>query len=335
MNNKGGCGKTTTSIALGMYLVRKGYNVLFWDNDPQSNLTQRLGLPDDKYRDKRIGLLFKYADVKNSEKEKRRLSYIIEYPYLMRLKGGTSKAGKVGLMAGDHNSEIDANSAQRKLMKDTFSDLEYRDIFAFFRNSVKFYCSYFDYIIIDTAPALEGNILNIMSVRTADEIICPIDGIEAAFGVRYLLTWMNSETRPEYSGLNKQPNVLFAMVKYQADTKNIATAGSRLRNVVFRAMKESFGDFVCDKGVTEQRKLRSVVAGFGRKTDYTELSMEIINKISQPRENIFSYANADIFKEFASKLAKVEVKILPNRPEFKVPYYATDHQSELDNDVSD
>ncbi|VVB90197.1 AAA domain protein [uncultured archaeon] len=46
MNNKGGVGKTSLSIAFGLTMARKNKNVLFWDNDGQSNLTQRLGVTD-------------------------------------------------------------------------------------------------------------------------------------------------------------------------------------------------------------------------------------------------------------------------------------------------
>jgi chromosome partitioning protein len=42
-NEKGGVGKTTTSLAIGTILAQKGYKVLFLDLDPQGNLTLSLG----------------------------------------------------------------------------------------------------------------------------------------------------------------------------------------------------------------------------------------------------------------------------------------------------
>jgi cellulose biosynthesis protein BcsQ len=215
MNNKGGCGKTSTSIALGMYLIRTGHNVLFWDNDPQSNLTQRLGLPDDKCEDKRINALFRSADMKGFEKDQRNLASIVEYPYIYKIKGTIANPGKVGLMAGDHNAEIEANAATQKLKNTGFSRTGPKDIFSFFDSSIRFYSSYFDYIIVDTAPAIEGNILNRLAARVADEIICPVDGIEAALGMRNFLGWLSGENNIPN---NVYPNVTLAMVKYQADT---------------------------------------------------------------------------------------------------------------------
>ena len=42
-NEKGGVGKTTTTLAIGTILAQRGYKILFIDLDPQGNLTLALG----------------------------------------------------------------------------------------------------------------------------------------------------------------------------------------------------------------------------------------------------------------------------------------------------
>ncbi len=46
---------------------------------------------------------------------------------------------------------------------------------------------------MDTAPVMEGNIFCQLVAPTANEIVCPVDGLEAATGIKQLLAWMQSE----------------------------------------------------------------------------------------------------------------------------------------------
>lgn len=323
MNNKGGCGKTTTAISLGLHLARAGNNVLFWDNDPQSNLTQRLGLPDGMYRDQRLNYFFRTADIDDFEKQQQKFSIIVRYPYLYRLQGSPTPPGFIGIMAGSHVAEIEAKGAADRLKINTYLDPEQRNIFRFFRKGVKFYSDYFDYIVMDTAPAMEGNILCQLASRTADEIVSPVDGLEAATGLKGLINWVYSETSPD-NNVVKRPNMLMAMVKYQEDTKNISEINPsfKLRNAVYRALKDSLGDYVCDNGIKELSTLRNkVYGGFGKKTDYDDLCNEIMFKMSTPRDNIFMHWNSTVSSRLEKSLANIEMKTLEKRPVFKTPRY--------------
>ena len=321
MNNKGGCGKTTTAMALGMYLVRTGHNVLFWDGDPQSNLTQRLGI-EDYVKIDRMDSLFRSPELNKD------ISVIMRYKSLQRIPGLKKdiSVGHVGIIPGGHMSESEADFLEQRFER---FGRAYREQIGFqssthyVQSVLNNYFRYYDYVIMDTAPALEGNKLNTISVRTADEIIYPIDGIEAALGLRYVLNWMDTQTKTR----EPRPNGLFSMVKYQVDTKNVNFAtDSKSRNTVFRIMKDIYGDFVCDHGVKELRSLRHSskgIPGFGGKTEYTDLCKEIFETIlDQHRENIFDFTNRNgTIPKLEQALSIIAKSVQKRKPTMKSPQY--------------
>ena len=60
-NQKGGCGKTTSSIAIAAAFNQMGYSVAIVDIDPQCNATESFGIsPTDLYRQGRLSILDGY-----------------------------------------------------------------------------------------------------------------------------------------------------------------------------------------------------------------------------------------------------------------------------------
>ncbi|NJD76957.1 MAG: hypothetical protein FIB08_07670 [Candidatus Methanoperedens sp.] len=324
MNNKGGVGKTSLSLAFGLTMARKGKNVLFWDNDGQSNLTQRLGLTDSTLRDRRINVAFALAPIAGTMETIRQIPFVLDYPYFSKYRGTTGKAGTIALMAGSHDVEIDAKATSEKINKD---QMEYKNVYDFTLQLISFYRNYYDYIIIDTAPALEGNILNQISARVADTIIVPVDALEAALGVEQLLQWIVGETSPERSGRPIPPNVLFAMVKFiiptagKKEVTETIDTNIRYRNEIYRTMKDVFGDYVCEKGVQSSTKKVQSKLVF-KKTDYDATVNELQEKIENKHiPNIFTIWDREKREELRNKLDIIAKKNLFKVAEIKQPKY--------------
>jgi cellulose biosynthesis protein BcsQ len=322
MNNKGGVGKTSLSLAFGLTMARKNKNVLFWDNE-QSNLTQRLGVTDNMLLERRVNVAFTLAPIGGSKENIRNLPFILHYPWFMRYRGTTGKAGHIALMAGSHDAETDANATFDKLNR---NPRDYKNIFDFFKQTVDFYRNYFDYIIIDTAPALEGNILNQMSVRTADKVIVPIDALEAALGIEQLVKWIAGEASHAITGRIMPPDLLFAIIKYTKDTgnkkeiKNTVDVDDRLRNDIYCTMMRIFGEYVCQEGVKAKSSLKSKV--IFRKTDYDAVVNELEQKLeNKARPNFYTTWNIEKADELRNSLEAIAEKNIARKPVFKNPKY--------------
>lgn len=322
MNNKGGCGKTSTAIALGMYLARTGNNVLFWDGDPQCNLTQRLGIPDGTTKET-INILFRKPE------DGIEITQMIKYPYLQRIPGSKEPMGNIGVMPGDHLSERAAFQLEDRFAdysRQTEREVGYSSTQNYLQSLFDEKRKYFDYIVMDTAPALQGNTLNVLALKTANEIIYPVDSLEAMTGLDQILDWMRQQTMHRES----KPNGLFAMVKYQTDTidmKGYNSSDSIIQNAVFRSMKKVFKGFVCDLGVKELKALRlghKSIPGFGGMTEYTKLSAEIMDKIKNPnRKNLFEFIDENgAIKALTDEICELSKMTVKNKPQCREPQFS-------------
>jgi len=336
MNGKGGCGKTSTCLAEGMHLARMGYSILFIDADPQRNLSQRLGIRDDQFKHRSIDNLFSAIDHLHYEDALNELPIIIQYRYNYRTTDSDRKVGRIAIIPGSGIAEIEA--AATKAKRDKKADEP--DIYEMFNGALDYYAKYFDYILIDTAPNLENNIIADLVVKATDDIICPIDGVEAARGVRNLISYSKSMT----SRQETKPNVYFVMIKYQKDLKSQVGSFDKEENVpnaVYRVMKETLGTYMCDEGIPELASLKNrVYGGFGRKTPYDALCVEIKDKIDNDTGSIYDYWNYDIAAILDASLTKIEDLALGDRkPNFKFPYFSektvqtTFEQDEDDEDA--
>ena len=140
-NQKGGVGKTTTSINLSACLAEKGKKVLIIDTDPQGNATSGFGIDKNNVENTIYELILGECSIRDC---------IIQ-----------GAAGNVSVIATNVNlaaAEIELIGVEKK---------EY-----ILKNEVDYVRDEYDFIIIDCPPSL--NMLTINAMTTADSVLVPI-----------------------------------------------------------------------------------------------------------------------------------------------------------------
>lgn len=140
-NQKGGVGKTTTTINLSACLSESGQKVLTIDLDPQGNTTSGIGLEKSELKDTVYELLLDECTIKSCI-------------YKTQIDGLDIIPANVNL-----------SGAEIELLG--INDREY-----LLKNAIDYIRDDYDFIIIDCPPAL--NMLTLNAMTTANSILVPI-----------------------------------------------------------------------------------------------------------------------------------------------------------------
>lgn len=158
-NQKGGVGKTTTSINLSASLASKGKKVLVIDADPQGNTTSGFGVDKNNLENTIYELILGECSIRDCI-----ISNVIENVSIV--------ASNVNLAA----AEIELIGVDKKEF--------------ILKNEVDYIKDDFDFIIIDCPPSL--NMLTINAMTTANSVLVPIQcEYYALEGLSQLIHTMN------------------------------------------------------------------------------------------------------------------------------------------------
>ncbi|MCB2299562.1 ParA family protein [Clostridium tagluense] len=237
-NQKGGVGKTTSTLNLGVALTELGMKVLMIDLDPQASLTISIGLEPENLEKTIYNALIDDVDI-------RKLILFNELLYFVP-------------------STIDLSAAEMELVSEVGREFKLRDAL----DPVK---ADFDYILIDCPPSL--GLLTINALAACDAVIVPMSPEYLALRGFNLL----EKTMAKVKRLNKKLTLMGILITlYDNRTTHHKDVVAELRNSypVFNSMIKKSIKF--PDAVLAGQPIMTFDRKFEGSISYQELAKEVI-----------------------------------------------------------
>lgn len=258
VNQKGGVGKTTSSVNIGAALAAKGHKVLGVDIDPQANLSTHLGVgagedPNNPEQDSGPEITI-YDVLKGSAEPKDAI--------LQRSENFDVLPSSLFLSAAD--LELGGQVGRELILKRALAKVS-QD---------------YDYIVIDCPPAL--GLLSLNALAAVEEVIIPVQSEYLALhGVRQLLDTID-QVRQVYNPGLKVGGVLICL----HDNRR------RLARAVSDTIRAYFGELVFDTVIRTNVSLAEAPASgqtifeYAPKSSGAEDYSALIEEMSNGKEEV-------------------------------------------------
>ena len=201
-NQKGGVGKTTSTVNLGVGLAKEGKKVLLVDGDPQGSLTISMGIQDPDSLTETLSTLML------AEMEDKPIPP--DYGIIQHSEG-------VDLLPGN----IELSGVELSLVNTMSRELVLRNVLNRLRNS-------YDYIFIDCMPSL--GLMNINALAASDSVIIPLQPQFLSTKGLNLLLRSIARVRKQINPRLRIDGILFTMVDSRVN--NARDIISSLRSAV-------------------------------------------------------------------------------------------------------